>query len=68
MPLPTIVFQKAQAVDRQVRRKMVEPANPALSIGKQCRLMSISRWSFYDRPGGETAPNLMLMRQIDAPD
>nr|WP_245513710.1 IS3 family transposase [Antarcticimicrobium luteum] len=51
--------------DRQVRRKMVEPANPDLSIGKQCKLLSISRSSFYYQPKGETALNLMLMRQID---
>ena len=44
---------------------MVEPANPELSIGKQCKLLSISRSSFYYRPKGETALNLMLMRKID---
>ncbi|GAB5434704.1 MAG: hypothetical protein EpisKO_40740 [Epibacterium sp.] len=44
---------------------MVEPANPALSIGKQCKMLSISRSSFYYTPKGETALNLMLMRQID---
>ncbi len=44
---------------------MVEPANPELSIGKQCQLLSISRSSFYYQPKGETALNLMLMRQID---
>jgi len=44
---------------------MVEPANTHLSIGKQCRLLSISRSSFYYMPKGETAMNLMLMRQID---
>ena len=44
---------------------MVEPANTSLSIGKQCRLLSISRSSFYYTPKGETAMNLMLMRQID---
>ncbi|MFW8596310.1 IS3 family transposase [Cribrihabitans neustonicus] len=59
------LFTKAQAVDRQVRRKMVEPANSELSIGKQCRLLSIPRSSFYYTPKGETALNLMLMRQID---
>jgi len=56
---------KAQAVDRQVRRKMVEPVNTSLSIGKQCRLLSISRSWFYHTPKGEPAMNLMLMRQID---
>ena len=44
---------------------MVEPANPELSIGKQCKLLSISRASFYYTPKGETAMNLALMRQID---
>lgn len=44
---------------------MVESANPELSIGKQCKLLSIPRSSFYDQPTGETALNLMLMRQID---
>ena len=46
---------------------MVAPANTNLSIGKQCKLLSISRSSFYDMPKGETAMNLMLMRQIDEP-
>ncbi len=44
---------------------MVEPTNPDLSIGKQCRLLSISRSSFYYAPKGETALNLAFMRQID---
>ncbi|WP_254695136.1 IS3 family transposase [Leisingera sp. NJS201] len=51
--------------DRQVRRKMIEPANANLPIGKQCKLLSISRSSFYYQPKGETALNLMLMRRID---
>lgn len=44
---------------------MVEKENPELSIGTQCKLLSISRSSFYYQPKGETAMNLMLMRQID---
>ena len=44
---------------------MIEPANPDLSVGKQCELLSISRSSFYYTPKGETALNLALMRQID---
>lgn len=39
---------------------MIEPGNPNLSIGKQCKLLSISRSSFYYTPKGETALNLML--------
>ena len=44
---------------------MVEPGNPDLSIGKQCKLPSIPRsWVCY-QPKGEMALNLALMRQID---
>jgi len=34
---------------------MVEKENPKLSIGKQCKLLSISRSSFYYKPKGDTA-------------
>ncbi len=40
---------------------MVEKDNPDLSIGKQCKLLSISLSSFYYQPKGETAMNLVLM-------
>ncbi|WEF23170.1 IS3 family transposase [Paracoccus sp. S3-43] len=56
---------KAQALDRQVRRGMVEKNHPSLSVGAQCRLLSISRSSFYYAPQGETAMNLDLMLLID---
>jgi hypothetical protein len=57
--------QKAQAVDREVRRRMIEPDHAELSIGAQCRLLSLSRSSFYYSPLGETDTNLALMRLID---
>ena len=44
---------------------MVKKDHPRLSITEQCRLLSISRSSFYYEPTGETALNLVLMRQID---
>jgi len=44
---------------------MVEKDHPRLSITGQCRLLSISRSSFYYELKGETALNLVLMRQID---
>nr|WP_245958319.1 IS3 family transposase [Pelagibacterium sediminicola] len=50
---------------REVRRGMIEPDHPALSIGKQCTLLSIARSSFYYTPKGETEINLALMRRID---
>lgn len=44
---------------------MIEQDHPALSIGAQCRLLSISRSSFYHEPAGETEMDLGLMRLID---
>ena len=45
---------------------MIEPGHPALSVVRQCELVSISRSGFYYQPAGETALNLALMRLIDA--
>ena len=50
-----------------MRRKVVEPSNPDLPIGELCKLLPISRSSFYYTPKSETAMNLMLMRKIDEP-
>lgn len=33
---------------------MIERNHPVLSVGAKCRLLSISRSSFYDGPAGET--------------
>ena len=44
---------------------MIEPDHPDLSIGRQCRLLSISRSSFYHSSLGETDTNLSLMLVID---
>jgi len=44
---------------------MTEPNLPGLSVGKQCKLLSISRSSFYSEPKGESEMNLDLMRVID---
>ncbi|WIY26118.1 IS3 family transposase [Parasedimentitalea psychrophila] len=46
---------------------MIEPRLPALSVKKQCALLSISRSSFCSEPKGETEMNLDLMRVIDKP-
>lgn len=52
-------------VTRKVRRGTIELAHPTLSVGAQCRLLAISRSSFYYAPQGETEMNLALMRVID---
>ena len=44
---------------------MIEPAQPHLSIVRQCELVSISRSTFYRAPAEETAENLALMRLLD---
>jgi len=44
---------------------MIEPAHRRLSIGAQCRLLSIARSTFYYEQLGESALNLDLMLQID---
>ena len=43
---------KAQALDRHVRRGMIERTHPTLLIGAQCRLLSISRSPFCYTPQG----------------
>ena len=48
------------------RRQMIERGHPSLSIVAQCRLVSISRSSFYHAPVAETAEMLALMAVIDA--
>ena len=44
---------------------MIERTHPNLSVGAQCRLLSILRSSFYYAPQGETAMNLGLMLKVD---
>ncbi|WP_149864519.1 IS3 family transposase [Pacificimonas flava] len=48
------------------RRSMIEPAHQRLSIAAQCRLLSISRSSYYYARVPETEVTLALMRRIDA--
>ena len=44
---------------------MIARADPNLSITRQCRLLSLSRSSFYYAAKGESDANLALMRRID---
>jgi putative transposase len=52
-------------MSRVERKAMIVPAHPDLSVSRQCRLLSISRSSFYYVPRGESPENLALMRRID---
>lgn len=44
---------------------MIEPAHPRLSITGQCRLLSLSRSSYYYTPVPQNEETLALMRLID---
>ncbi len=44
---------------------MIDPAHDDLSISAQCRLLSISRSSYYYAPVPETGETLALMQAID---
>jgi putative transposase len=46
---------------------MIERTHPKLSVGAQCRVLSISRSSIYYAPQGENALNIDLMLLIDKP-
>jgi len=52
-------------MSRDERKAMIAPETPGLSLSCQCRLLSLSRSSFYYAPKGESAENLALMRRID---
>ncbi len=59
------LVRKEQALDRQVRRGTIDKNHPSLSVGAQCRLLSIARSSFYYELMGETSMNLDVMVKID---
>jgi putative transposase len=52
-------------MSRGERKAMITRDHPDLSLSRQCRLLSISRSSFYYAPKGESPENLALMRRID---
>jgi putative transposase len=57
-------------MSREERKAMIARDHLDLSLSRRCRLLSISRSSFYYAPrhganGGESPENLALMRRID---
>ena len=52
-------------MSRGERKAMIRRDRPGLSLSRQCRLLSISRSSFYYLVKGESPANLALMRRID---
>jgi putative transposase len=52
-------------LSRGERKAMIQPGRSGLSLSRQCRLLSISRSSFYYAPREASPENLALMRRID---
>ncbi len=52
-------------MSREDRKAMILRDHPDLSLSRQCRLLTISRSSFYYALKGESPENLALMRRID---
>ncbi len=52
-------------MSRVERKAMIVRHHPDLSLSRQCRLLSVSRSSFYYAPKGESPETLALMRRID---
>jgi putative transposase len=44
---------------------VIEPAQPQISIARQCELVGLSRSNYYYSSAGETAENLYFMRLLD---
>jgi putative transposase len=48
-----------------LKRPLIEPSYPHLSIRRQCELLGLNRSSYYLPPATESEENLRLMRLID---
>jgi putative transposase len=48
-----------------VKRALIEPDHPVLSLRRQCELLGLNRSSWYYEPAQESPENLHLMRLID---
>jgi putative transposase len=48
-----------------LKRDLIEPGHPELSLRRQCELIDLNRSAWYYQPAGESEYNLLLMRLID---
>ncbi len=49
----------------EAKRGLIEPAQPRISIARQCQLVGLPRASWYDQPTGGSEENRQLMRLWD---
>jgi len=59
------IGQKAQSLSRQQRKQMIDPWESKMSVANQCRVLNVSRSSFYYKGKPMSAEDLELMRLID---
>ncbi len=52
-------------MSRGERKAMIRRDHPALSLSRQCEVLSISRSSYYYAAKSESPSSLALMRRID---
>lgn len=45
-----------------MKRALIEPGHPTLSVARQCKLVGLARSSYYYAPAGESEENLHLRR------
>lgn len=51
----------------KVKRQVVEPAPPVISVRRQGHWLGLSRSGLYDQPGGATLEHRALMHRLAAP-
>jgi hypothetical protein len=51
----------------EVRRQRIDPNHKHLSVARQCQLIGSARSSWQYEPLGESAEDVVLMREIDRP-
>ena len=49
----------------EVKRQCIDPNHKHLSVARQCQLIGLARSTCSNEPLGESAENLVLMREID---
>ncbi len=59
------MVEKKLPATADLKRTLVEPDNPELSIRRQCELLGLNRSSYYLVPATASEENLRLMRLID---
>lgn len=58
-------LKKKLAGSAEVKRVLLEPAHPQLSLARQCELLGLARSSAYYQPVGVSDADLQLMRLLD---